>query len=67
MEVFQCFIWVPKYSFKADLNSVGDFLAKSGDFPNPLTNFFSQKRLPTNLATFSGVIGDFSGVLETLK
>ena len=45
---------------------LSDFVARFSDFSDPYSDFFSKKRLATNLATFSGVIGDLSGVLETL-
>lgn len=45
---------------------LGDFLTKFNDFLDPLSNFLPQKPLATNVATLSGVSGDFSRVLETL-
>ena len=42
------------------------FPAKFGDFSTLLSDFFSEKRLSTNIVTFSAVTGEFSDVLETL-
>ena len=37
---------------------LSDFVALFNVFSDPSSNYFSKKQLATNLATFSGVIGD---------
>ena len=58
-----CFCFCSCCSTHVQCCQLGDFVAISGDFSTPLNDFFCQKRLATNLATFPGVIGDFLRVL----
>ena len=47
-----------KKKFSTQCCQLSDFVAIFSEFSDPSSDSFSKKRLATNLATFSGVIGD---------